>query len=187
MSAISTEALHVILYFTKKLEELEIELSETKLYKLLWFATLEFADKWGSIFLEDIFIKKQYGPVPIRIKNYIQDIKNTDSLESKFLEVKSEEKQGYNTVYVQNNIFAKTEPDMTFLTDPMVQIMDSIVQSYANCTAKSLSELSHSGKARNAVNDEEIIDISLDMKNEDYQELVKEQQENILYFMEIEG
>ena len=185
MSAIPTEALHVILYFTKSLEKLGIELSETKLYKLLRFTSLEFADTWWSVFLEDIFVKKQYGPVPIRICNYINDIKNNDSLESKFIEVQSEEKQGYTTVYVQNTIVARRDPDTNFLTESMIQAMDTIIQKYANRTAKTLSDLSHGWKARNAAKDEEMIDISLDMNNEKYKELVREQQENMLYFMDL--
>lgn len=39
-------------------------LTLTKLYKLLWFANLAYADKHGGVMIRDIFLKQKYGPVP---------------------------------------------------------------------------------------------------------------------------
>lgn len=174
--------IQVVLYIANKLKEKWIELSETKLYKLLWFASLWMADNAYSLIFHDVFIKKQFWPVPENLNAYIDEIKESQTGKDMFISVRQESKNGFGDGYKQNTIEALQQYDEKYFTPNMKKALDETIKKYGSEKASKLSDISHS-KAWNDATDHNLVDITKDMTNEDYKEIVKEQYEDIVYIL----
>lgn len=50
------EFIEYLLYIANRCQNITL----TKLYKFFWFANLEYAERYGSLMVKDVFIKKQF-------------------------------------------------------------------------------------------------------------------------------
>lgn len=174
--------IQVVLYIANKLKEKGIELWETKLYKLLWFASLWMANNQWSLILKDAFIKKQFWPVPENLREYIDDIKNLKSGQNEYIKITLEHKNWYRWEYKQNTIEALQDYNDDFFTPSMKEALDKTIEIYSWESAGTLSDMSHSDAWKEA-EDDKVIDITKDMTEDKYKELVKEEYQNTIWIL----
>ena len=174
--------IQVVLYIANKLKEKGVELGETKLYKLLWFASLWMADHKWSLILQDAFIKKQFWPVPEYLREYINDIKTSKGSQDSYIKIISEEKEWYRGWYSQNTIESLQSYDPDYLTQDIQEALDFTIEKYGGKSAGTLSDMSHSTAWKDA-DDGKVIDITKDMNQEKYKELVKEEYQNTIWIL----
>lgn len=174
--------IQVVLYIANKLAKLGIELSETKLYKLLRFTSLWMADNKWDLILQDVFIRKQFWPVPENISEYIGDLKISEGGKDDFIQITQECKPWYGPWYTQNTIVALQDYDEKYFTPNMKEALDETIATYAPEKASKLSDMSHS-KAWTKADNRQLVDITEDMENESFKELVKEQYEDTIYVL----
>lgn len=174
--------IQVVLYIANKLATLGIELWETKLYKLLRFASLWMADNKWDLILQDVFIRKQFWPVPENTSEYINDLKISEGWQDEFLQITQECKPWYGPWYIQNTIKALQNYDEKYFTPGMKEALDRTIEKYAPTKASKLSDMSHS-KAWDKADNRQLVDITEDMTNNSFKELVKEQYEDTVYVL----
>ena len=163
-----------IIYISSQLGKRGIVLNETKLYKILWFANLHYADNNGDLLFSDLFIKKDYGPVPELSYDYIDNVKSKWNEWDEFLQISTSFFQGFSS-YKENKISHKKEVDEDFLTDYMKDSLNFAIENYWNKSAWELSSITHQKwSAWDVTSQWAVIDITIDMKNFEMKDLVKE-------------
>ena len=138
-------------------------------------------NKWDLI-LQDVFIRKQFWPVPENICDYIQDIKTSENWQDAHIKITQEAKDWFGPWYTQNTIEALQDYNEDYFTPSSKQALDETIKIYAPEKASKLSDMSHS-KARNKANNRQLIDITEDMTNDSFKELIKEQYEDTVYVL----
>lgn len=166
------------LYIAHKLKEMWVLLTETKLYKLLWFTSIALADEQGSLLLQDVFLKRKFWPVPEQWHNYIDSLKLSETKQDEDIKIKIE----FDYPYEYHIIEPLREYDESYFTESDKKALDKIIDKYWRQTASELSGLSHD-TARNEVDNYQVIDITKDMKNEYYKDIIKEQYLNIIWII----
>ncbi len=84
------KALNTVLYISKKLEKADFH----KVFKILYFAEQKHLAKYGASILGDVFVAMKNGPVPSKIYDILQALRNElafnvdTQFEKKLIEVK---------------------------------------------------------------------------------------------------
>lgn len=167
-----------IVYLSKNLQKNGHSMSETKLYKLLWFANLNYADNHGDLLFSDLFLKKDYWPVPELIYDYIDNVKSKWS--DDFIEISTSFWESFSRAGKQNTIKALTDANDDFLTPSMKDSLDFAIKNYGNKSAWELSNLTHKRwGAWDVASYGSVVDLTIDMQNHDMKELVEERIDEI--------
>ncbi len=107
-----------------------------KLFKILYFAQQKHLVKYGKVIVEDTFRARRHGPVPSFLYKALKeaergqaegDIKN-------FLT---------GIVVFDQKVYAKTIPDMDWISIAEKAIIDETIEKYGNMDSQTLSEKSH--------------------------------------------
>lgn len=167
-----------IVYLSTKLHEKWIALNETKLYKLLWFASLDYADNNGDLLFSDLFIKKDYWPVPELGYDYIDNVKS--KWKDEFIEISTSFWNSFSSNGKENKIKHLSQVDEDFLTESMKESLDYAINNYAKKSATELSLITHKKwNAWDVASYWSVIDLTIDMQNHSMKELVKERIDEI--------
>ncbi|MDD2487490.1 MAG: Panacea domain-containing protein [Candidatus Gracilibacteria bacterium] len=180
------EFIQYVLYISNKFADLNLYLTETKLYKILWFSNLRYADKYGALLIQDVFIKEPYGPVPEIGQEFIQSIIKSDTKTDGNIKI---------TISFWGEIFNqkkshKIEPvkkwDNDYISQNQKEVFDEIIKEYGNLNSKNLSDITHLNEAWKSGDDWKAIDITKDMTNENFKDIVAEEyNENIVLIKKI--
>jgi uncharacterized phage-associated protein len=110
-------------------------LTKLKLFKLLYFADKEHLLAYGRPIIGDRYIKMDHGPVPSRAYNIV---KHDDR-------AKPEERELFDDyLSVQgNDIRAISPPNLAYLAETDLEVLDQAIRTYGSLTPAQLSTLSH--------------------------------------------
>jgi len=125
---------NVILYLCQKLEG-EIR-GKKKLAKLLYFADFDFYEKYARSITGDIYCALPMGPFPSALEEITADLS-----EKKLLDIESVENGG--TFHPTEVYRAKSNPDISMLSEDEKTMLDRIALKYGHLNGKQLEELSH--------------------------------------------
>jgi uncharacterized phage-associated protein len=131
------KVLNALLYVVHKLGMPDYH----KTFKVLYFAQRQHLAEHGMPILEDTFEKKQYGPVPSTIYEWVKLLKtigqNTESTEF--------EKRLATSIrrYNPYNLQALVEPDMDYLAETEVACLDAAILLCKSKSFTFLKEESH--------------------------------------------
>jgi len=160
-----------IVYLSSKLKERNLTLNETKLYKLLWFASLHYADNNWDLLFPDLFIKKGYWPVPELLFEYIDEVKTKTTNSDDFIHISTSIFKNYK----ENKIKHLKHFDNDFLTNTMKDSLDYSVNKYWNKSATELSNITHEKwTAWDLASSWSVIDLTIDMSNFEMKDLITE-------------
>ena len=123
----------VLLYLLEKVGA-KPNIGQTVLYKLLYFMDFDYYEKYKTQFMGLTYFKNTHGPAPREFKRVIQEMKLDHELE----EIKSK----YFT-FEQTKYLPIKKPDLSILNGQELEMIESVLDRYADKSAKELSELSH--------------------------------------------
>lgn len=124
----------------------------TVLYKLLYFIDFDFYEKYEKQLMGLTYIKNTHGPTPREFVKVVADMKEAQEL----VEVKSK----YFT-HEQKKFLPNKTPDLSQLSAQELEMIDDVLQRYADKSASTLSDMSHRDTPWQATNDGENIDYEL--------------------------
>ncbi len=166
------EFIEYVLYIAKNCKGLTL----TKLYKLLWFANIAYADEFGGILVKDVFIKQKFWPVPQLGREYIESVRASKGSQDENIQLKFSHINGYE--YIHINALREYNPDYFTETDRM--ILDKTIQKYGSDTATNLSAMSHDIAWQEA-GMYAMINITRDMKKAQNKPIVEEQYDDVTF------
>lgn len=123
----------VLLYVLQKVGA-KPNVGETVLYKLLYFIDFDYYEKFEKQLMGLTYIKNHYGPTPREFKKVIDDMVASGKLEA----VKSK-----YFAKDQRKYLPKVNPDLGELNGNELEMIDSVLERYADKSATQLSEMSH--------------------------------------------
>ena len=158
------EFIEYVLYIAHKCPWITL----TKLYKLLWFASIEYADLYGGILVKDVFMKKQFWPVPELGKDYIDSVRGAYWQKDENIQITSKIVNGYEHICIE----PLRAYDSEYFTEYDISVLDAIIAKYGKERATDLSKLSHD-TAWDTARMHGKVDITLDMKESKYKPIVE--------------
>jgi uncharacterized phage-associated protein len=115
------------------------EVTRMKLFKLLFYADKEHLLTYGRPIIGDRYIKMDHGPVPSRgydlMKHGDHSTAEDQALFDSYLAI-----QG-------NEVCVRLKPNLGYLSETDIEVLDDIVGKYGHLTAVQLSKLSHGDPA----------------------------------------
>lgn len=166
------EFIENLLYIANRCPDITL----TKLYKFFWFANLEYAERYGSLMVKDVFIKKQFWPVPEEGKDYIDTVRDMLGQEDENIKLVFSQDMGYTYIYVQ----PKRKENPEYFTDAEKEVLDRIIAKYGRASASELSDLSHD-IAWNAADMHRKVDITKDIKKQEFVDGIREQYDDVVF------
>lgn len=111
-----------------------------KLFKILYFADKEHIAKYGQSFLEDNYIRMDFGPVPSKIFDYIRILEGTYRYD-----YTPQTKEAISALISVDgkNVLLKTSPDLKFLSPSAIKFLDKSIAKYRGWFFGALRDLSH--------------------------------------------
>lgn len=141
----------VLLYILKTVGA-QPNVGMTVLYKLLYFADFDYYEKYEEQLMGLTYIKNTHGPTPREFVSVVKDMKESGEL----IEVKSK----YFT-HEQKKYLPNREPDLSLLSGRELELIDDVLDRYADKSARQLSDLSHHDMPWKATGDKQNIDYEL--------------------------
>lgn len=138
----------VLLYILNKVGS-KPNISETVIYKLLYFVDFDFYEKYEEQLIGAAYIKNRFGPTPCEFKKIVDKM-----IEDKEIIKIDVDYQGYQ----QTRYLPLREPDLTILKANEVEIIDKALNKLSGMSAKQISEYSHADVPLLATYDGKIID-----------------------------
>lgn len=126
-------------------------LGKTVLYKLLYFCEFDYFELYNSYLTWYPFIKLPMGPAPLGFDFLVGEMKEANQLVTFTSE--------YNGYYQQR--FIPNVPVADYFTKQKIDLIDTVLEKYADYSAKEISDLSHEDKPRQIANDMELIGYDL--------------------------
>ncbi|MBF0516971.1 MAG: SocA family protein [Nitrospirae bacterium] len=126
----------LVYYICWKCRSNPAKLDGTRLNKILWYIDTYSYRLWGkSMSGEQSYLKKQFGPVPVRIDDVLSELRSENKLKILKTDFYGYPKYEFVT-------FGKA--NVNLFSDDQINIIDNIVDSVCdNHTAASISSLSH--------------------------------------------
>ena len=109
-------------------------IGQTVLYKLLYFIDFDYYEKYETQLMGLTYFKNVHGPAPREFKRIVDEMKKDHEIE----EVVSKYFQ-----FDQIKYLPIKNPDLSILNGQELEMVDSVLDRYADKTAKELSALSH--------------------------------------------
>ncbi len=111
------------------------KLGATKLNKILWFADVFAFARYGQSVTGATYIKRQFGPVPLRINAARSRLRDRGAIVERQVMVGS---------FMQTQLISMLSPNISIFSSEEVSLIDDVIHSVVNDhTAKSISDLSH--------------------------------------------
>lgn len=170
------EFIEYVLYLANNTPNLTL----TKLYKLLWFANIEYADTYGEIMIKDVFLRKQFWPVPQMWKDYLDTIRESETQEDENIKLEFSTYNQYSYIH----LIPKRKPNPDYFTDADISVLNNVIKIYGSKSAKELSVISHDQAWNNAIEHAKI-DISTDMKNSKFKDAILDQYDDIVFMTQM--
>ena len=125
---------NVVLYLCQKLKG-EIR-GKKKLAKLLYFADFDFYENYARSITGDVYRALPMGPFPSALEEITVQLSKKDALD-----IESVENGG---TFSPTEVYrAKSEPDISALSEEARSMLNRIVLKYGHLNGKQLEELSH--------------------------------------------
>jgi transcriptional regulator with XRE-family HTH domain len=142
---------NILLYILEKCAG-KPNFGETVLYKILYFSDFNYYELYEEHLSGATYIKMPYGPVP----------KKLDEILKKMVENKQLKKinTGYYN-YTQTKFIPLIEPDLSTFSAREKEIIDKVIEQYADWNASKISEYSHCDIPYVATKEGEVIDYEL--------------------------
>ncbi|PCI24747.1 XRE family transcriptional regulator [Candidatus Peregrinibacteria bacterium] len=135
----------VLLYILEKVGA-KPNIGQTVLYKLLYFIDFDYYEKYETQLMGLTYFKNTHGPVPREFKQVIDEMKESQEIE----EIKSKYFKFEQTKYLP----VKT-PNLALLNGQELEMIESVLDRYADKTATEISEMSHRDTPWKVANDME--------------------------------
>lgn len=123
----------VLLYVLQKVGA-KPNVGETVLYKLLYFIDFDYYEKFEKQIMGLTYIKNHFGPTPREFKKVIDDMVAHGKLEAVRSTYFSKDQKKY---------LPKVNPDLGNFNGNELEMIDSVLERYADKSATQLSEISH--------------------------------------------
>lgn len=104
-----------------------------KLFKILYLAEQKHLSKYGRVITNDKFIAMDYGPVPSKIYDILNNIK----------EGQDENYKHYFEVFSGYYIFKKNKPDLEFISESEIECLDESILENINLGFNELTAKTH--------------------------------------------
>ena len=124
----------------------------TVLYKLLYFIDFDYYEKYEEQLMGLTYFKNTHGPTPRTFARMVSDMKKDDEV----VEVKSKYFK-----HDQKKFLPHREPDLSLLNGRELEMVDDVLNRYADKSAKQLSDISHRDMPWKATKKGENIDYEL--------------------------
>ena len=141
----------VFLYVLEKVGA-KVNVGQTVLYKLLYFIDFDYYEKYEIQLMGLTYFKNTHGPTPREFKKVIEEMKKAKEL----IEVKSK-----LFAYDQKKFLPKIRPDLSILSGRELEMIDDVLDRYADKSARQLSEMTHRDMPWKATEEGENLDYEL--------------------------
>ena len=125
---------------------------ETMLYKLLYFSDFNFYELYEEHLTGAQYRKLQFGPAPFKIEGILEEMIKRNKIQL----IKSE----YHG-YIQKRYISNERANLRELTAAEIEVIDHVIDQYADWTASKISEYSHKDIPWKVTKEEEVIDYEL--------------------------
>ncbi len=123
----------VLLYILEKVGA-RPNIGQTVLYKLLYFIDFDYYEKYEEQLMGLTYFKNTHGPVPREFKSLIAQMKKDQEID----EVKSKYFK-----FEQVKYLPVKNPDLSCLNGQELEMIDFVLDRYADKSAAEISEMSH--------------------------------------------
>jgi len=123
----------VLLYVLQKVSA-KTNVGETVLYKLLYFIDFDYYEKFEQQLMGLTYIKNHFGPTPREFKKIIDDMVTHGKLEAVRSTYFSKDQKKY---------LPKVNPNLGNFNGNELEMIDSVLERYADKSASQLSDISH--------------------------------------------
>jgi transcriptional regulator with XRE-family HTH domain len=127
-------------------------IGETVLYKLLYFADFNYYETYEEQMTGASYKKSTYGPIPVEFQKVVQTMEKAG-------EIKPIRDEFYG--YSQKRYIPLKKPDLSKLKASEKEILDKVISTLSDKTAKEISDYSHEDIPWKATKDKEVIDYEL--------------------------
>ena len=142
-------AIQAILYILKKMGgTCDIH----KCHKILYFADNEHLSKYGRSITGDAYVRMDYGPVPTCIYDLFKAVRG----DSYFASLVEDVRKGCFHFINNKDIAAVAEPDMSYLSESDVEVLDKYIAELKEKNFDEVSDASHGYAWSNTVLNGEI-------------------------------
>ncbi len=141
----------VLLYILQKVGA-KPNIGLTVLYKLLYFIDFDFYEKYEEQLMGLTYIKNTHGPTPREFVSVVKEMKKLGEL----VEVQSK-----YFAHEQKKFLPNREPDLSLLNGRELEMIDDVLDRYADKSARQLSEMTHRDMPWKATDDKKNIDYEL--------------------------
>jgi uncharacterized phage-associated protein len=124
----------------------------TVLYKLLYFIDFDYYEKYEKQLMGLTYIKNTHGPTPREFVSVVKRMKASGEL----VEVKSK-----FFAHEQKKFLPHHAPDLSLISGQELELIDDVLQRYADKSATQLSDMTHRDMPWKATKDKEDIDYEL--------------------------
>lgn len=121
----------------------------TVLYKLLYFIDFDFYEKYERQLMGLTYIKNTHGPTPREFVSVVGEMKDKGEL----IEVKSK-----YFAHEQKKFLPNIEPDLSLLNGRELEMINDVLDRYADKSARQLSAITHNDMPWKATEDKKDID-----------------------------
>lgn len=110
-----------------------------KCHKILYFSDNEHLSRFGRSITGDSYIKMEWGPVPTCVYDLLKAVRGDSYFAA---QVENIRKNMFHFVN-QKDIQSTSAPDMDYLSQSEVDILDKYIYQFKDLTFQQVSELSH--------------------------------------------
>ena len=110
-----------------------------KCHKILYFSDNEHLSRFGRSITGDSYIKMEWGPVPTCVYDLLKAVRGDSYFAA---QVENIRKNMFHFVN-QKDIQSTSAPDMDYLSQSEVDILDKYISQFKDLTFQQVSELSH--------------------------------------------
>ena len=110
-----------------------------KCHKILYFSDNEHLSRFGRSITDDSYIKMEWGPVPTCVYDLLKAVRGDSYFAA---QVENIRKNMFHFVN-QKDIQSTSAPDMDYLSQSEVDILDKYISQFKDLTFQQVSELSH--------------------------------------------
>ncbi|MEX0919073.1 MAG: type II toxin-antitoxin system antitoxin SocA domain-containing protein [Candidatus Paceibacterota bacterium] len=123
----------VLLYILEKVGA-KPNVGMTVVYKLLYFIDFNYYEKYETQLMGLTYFKNTHGPTPREFKKVVDEMKKSGEL----VEVGSK-----SFAYDQKKFLPRLKSDLSVISGQELEVIDNVLDKYADRTAKQLSLMTH--------------------------------------------
>lgn len=110
-----------------------------KCHKILYFSDNEHLSRFGRSITGDSYIKMEWGPVPTCVYDLLKAVRGDSYFAAQVENIRNNMFHFVN----QKDIQSTSAPDMDYLSQSEVDILDKYISQFKDLTFQQVSELSH--------------------------------------------